>query len=465
MDHFAYRDGRLTCEDVDLASIAARVGTPTYVYSAATIRTHFDRLRQAFAPLDPLICFSVKSCSNLGVLRELVGMGAGLDVVSGGELCRARLAGCPPERTVFAGVGKSEDEILSALGRPSPEEPAAQEHEPIALFNIESEGEFQAVATLAASIHVKAHAALRVNPDVDAHTHKYTTTGTSATKFGVPIAHAPAFFKRYDGHANLRLTGLHMHLGSPVLQVEPYVRAIAKLLELVEELERVGHRIDTLNIGGGFGADYTSGQSPHPSDYARAVVPMLQEAFAKRLERTGRETRLVLEPGRFIVANAGVLLTRVEYVKMSGGAARMDNSASAAKKFIICDAGMHTLVRPALYEAFHFIWPTNVAPQHEPAGGARELRPDLPGLERCDVVGPICETGDFLALDRDLPPVAPGDVLSVFTAGAYGMSMSSRYNSHPLPAEVLVDGGRARVVRERESVRDIVRHELEPREL
>jgi diaminopimelate decarboxylase len=448
MDHFAYRDGRLFAEDVDLSSVAARVGTPVFVYSGATLALHFQRLREAFKALDPLICFSVKSCSNIGVLRHLASLGAGMDVVSGGELARARLAGVPPERIVYAGVGKTDAEIIAALGRPDATEPRPEQTEPIALFNVESEAEFQNIAAIAQTLGVKAHAALRVNPDVDPVTHKYTTTGTAETKFGVDLARAREFFRRYDGHPNLKLSGIHVHLGSPVMTPEPYVQAVKKILALIDELEDQGHRIDTINLGGGFGADYVSGRSPSAQAYADAIVPLLKDRIERRWGESGRRTRVILEPGRSIVASAGVLLTRIEYVKTGG-----------SKKFLVCDAGMHTLVRPALYEAFHFIWPVSVAPQHEP--GARVERPDLPALEACDVVGPICETGDFLAKDRPLPPVARGDLLCVFTAGAYGMSMASRYNSHPLPAEVLVDGSEARVVRRRESYADLVAHEID----
>lgn len=456
MDHFSYTDGRLTCEGLDLATLAAGVKTPVYVYSAATLKLHYQRLAEAFAPLDPLICFSVKSCSNLSILKALVDLGAGLDVVSGGELCRARLAGVTPDKIVYAGVGKTDEEIISALGRPADDEPALADHhgntDPIGLFNIESEQEFQAIATLAQNLDVKARAALRVNPDVDPLTHKHTTTGKAETKFGVDIARAKAFFKSYDGHPHLKLSGLHIHLGSPVLSPQPYVQAILKVLALMDELERDGHRIETLNLGGGFGADYTTGQSIPAVEYAKEIVPLLHERLEKHWADTGRRIKIVLEPGRTIVANAGVLLTRVQYIKTSG-----------AKKFLVCDAGMHTLLRPALYDAFHFIWPVNVAPQHVPT--TREKTSDLPGLDPCDIVGPICETADFLSTNphsRPLPPVARGDLLAVFTAGAYGMSMSSRYNSHPLPAEVMIDNGHATIIRQRETYADLVQHEMDP---
>lgn len=428
MDHFAYRDGRLFCEEVELTDLARRAGTPTYVYSKATLTHHYTRLVDAFAGTRPTICFSVKSCPNLGVLRTLASLGSGMDVVSGGELRRALLAGAGPEKIVYAGVGKTEAEIAEALAAG------------VGTFNIESEPEFQVIAAIAAERGATACAALRVNPDVDPSTHKYTTTGTAETKFGVDLSRTREFFRHFAGHAHLRLTGLHLHIGSPVASPDPYVRAIEKTLAVIDDLERDGHRIDTLDLGGGFSADYRTGQSLAAADYAAKIVPLLQPL-------TARGVRLILEPGRFISANSGVLLTRVQYVKQS-----------SAKKFLVCDAGMHTLIRPALYGSFHFVWPAACAPQHTPP--RRDEKLDLPGLEPCDVVGPICESSDFLAQDRPLPPMARGEVLAVFGAGAYGMSMASRYNSHPLPAEVLVDGSLASIVRRRETYDDLVAHEL-----
>ncbi len=443
MDLFTYTDdGRLLCEDMDLADLAARTGTPTYVYSAGTLDLHFDRLRSAFAELNPLICYSVKCNSNIHILRRLVERGAGLDVVSGGELHRARLAGADPASIVFAGVGKTREEIADALGASTfLQDP----HQPIGLFNVESEGECEQIRAVAQSLNVIARAALRINPDVDAKTHKYTTTGTKENKFGVDIARAIEVFQRFNGTPNLRLTGVHMHLGSPIYDTAPYVEAVQRALALIDQLAAQGITIDTLNIGGGFAADYETGKAKPAADYAGAIVPLLRERVQDGL-------RLVLEPGRTIAANAGVLLTRVQYVK-----------SGRTKKFIICDAGMHTLLRPPLYQSFHFVWPARLTPQHIPPARAEKL--DLPGLEPCDVVGPICESADFLAQDRALPPVAPGDLIAVFGAGAYGMTMASRYNSHPLPAEVLIDGGRATLIRRRETYDDLVAHERETEDL
>jgi len=446
MDFFSYQDGRLACEGVDLASLATRTGTPTYVYSASTLALHYDRLAAAFREIDPLICFSVKSCPNVHVLRTLVQRGSGLDVVSGGELHRARLAGCPMEKVVYAGVGKTDEEIRDALGfgagggAGGGARSEGEGGRGVPIFNIESEPEFQTIAGIARSLGVTATAALRVNPDVDPKTHAYTTTGKKETKFGVDLERARAFFRRFGHEKHLRLTGIHLHIGSPVSETEPYVQAVTRTLELIDDLAREGMKIDTLDLGGGFAADYQTGASPAAADYAAAIVPLLRS-------RAGEGgLRFILEPGRSIAANAGVLLTRVLYVKESG-----------RRKFIVCDAGMNTLIRPALYGSFHFVWPVTVADAHVPP--ARTERPPLEGLEPCDVVGPLCESGDFLAKDRPLPPVARGDLLAVFGAGAYGMSMASRYNSHPLPAEVLVENDRARIIRRRETYADLTRHE------
>jgi len=473
MDHFTYRDGRLFCEDVDLTTLASTAGTPTYVYSKSTFTMHYDRVVRAFAELNPLVCYSVKSCSNIHLLRLLGDQGCGMDVVSGGELFRTRLIGVPGARVLYAGVGKTEEEIREALGAPPaashdrhrPDAPSSSlgsvatrtpdshgpgllsrpDHDPIGMFNIESEAEFHTIAGITRSMGVQARAALRVNPDVDAHTHAYTTTGKAENKFGVDLRRAKEFFRNFGHHPNLKLTGLHIHLGSPINSTTPYIEGITKVLSLIDELASLGCHIDTIDLGGGFAADYQSGVALSAADYAAAIVPLLRERARKGL-------RFIIEPGRAISANAGVLLTRVEYVKQSG-----------VKKFIICDAGMHTLIRPALYGAFHFIWPASVADQHEPPTRAETL--DLPGLETADVVGPICESADFLAKDRLLPPVARGDILAVFAAGAYGMTMASHYNSHPLPAEVLVDGSRAQVIRSRETYDDLVARELNATDL
>jgi diaminopimelate decarboxylase len=428
MDHFQYRDGQLYCEDVNVDDLAGRVGTPCYVYSRKTFERHLDEISRAFAELSPMVCYSIKSCGNVQIVKLLAERGAGMDVVSGGELHRARTAGVPMNKIVYAGVGKTDAEIRQAL------------EAGIGWFNVESEAEFENISAIARSMNAGTRAALRVNPDVaDPKTHAKTTTGKKETKFGVDIERARRFFQTYGKDKHCRLTAIHLHIGSPIYSAEPYVQAIGKALALIDELRAAGHTVDTLDIGGGYAADYESGQSPSYETYASAIVPLLR----------GRGLKVILEPGRTIAANAGILLTRVQYLKTGG-----------KKKFIIVDSGMHHLVRPTMYDAFHFIWPTRVAPGHVPAGRSRQM--DMPGLEAADVVGPICETGDVLARDRELPPVARGELLSVFTAGAYGMVMASNYNAMPRPAEVLVHGDQATIIRRRETYDDLVAQELNP---
>ncbi len=433
MDDFVYRNGQLYCEQVNLDELAARTGTPLYVYSAHTLREHYDRLAAAFASLHPVICYSIKSCGNLHICRLLAERGAGMDVVSGGELHRARLAGADMAKVVYAGVGKTDEEIRQAI------------EASIGYFNIESEAEFENISLIAAAMGRTARAALRVNPDVDPKTHAKTTTGKKETKFGVDIDRARRFFERYGEDMHLDLCAIHLHIGSPVYTVEPYVQAITKALALVDELKAQGHNVDTLDIGGGFGANYLTDQTPAYEQYAQQIVPLLQP-----FHDAGGQ--IILEPGRTISANAGLLLTRVQYVKTGG-----------ARKFVIVDTGMHHLIRPAMYDSFHFIWPTNLAPSHEPR--RREANLDMPGLEKTDVVGPICETADRLAADRMLPPVARGDLLAVFTAGAYGMVMASNYNAMVRPAEVLIDGADATLIRRRETYDDLVGPEIQPQPL
>lgn len=437
MDQFNYRDGRLHCEEVAVEEIAAAAGTPVYIYSAATITDHYRKLVAAFKRVDPLICYSIKSCSNLSILRLLADLGAGMDVVSGGELFRAGLAKVHGHGIVYAGVGKTDEEIIEALDY----SPEGSTRHGIRLFNIESEAEFENIASLARARGVVCEATLRVNPDVDPKTHVYTTTGKKETKFGVDLERARSFFRKYGRNEHCRLTAIHLHIGSPVYTVEPYIEAVKRALALIDELAAEGFKVTALNLGGGFGADYTSAQSPVAADYASAIVPLLHG-------HVDRGLKIILEPGRSIIANAGILLTRVQYLKKSG-----------QRHFVIIDGGMHTLIRPALYGSFHFIWPARVARPHVPV--RREQEMDLPGLDLCDVVGPICESSDFLAKDRRLPPLVRGDLLAVFSAGAYGMVMASHYNSHPLPAEVLVSGSRATTVRSRETYDDLVARERE----
>jgi diaminopimelate decarboxylase len=427
MDHFTYINNELHCEGVTVKQIAEQFGTPTYVYSAATLLEHYDRLAAAFADLNPLICFSIKSSPNVNLCRLLGQRGAGMDLVSGGELHRALLAGVSASKCVYAGVGKTDDEIHFAIKTG------------VGWLNVESEQEFENIAAIARHMNVMCSAALRVNPDVDPKTHRYTSTGKKETKFGVDIERAKAFFFSYGRDAHCRLRGIHLHIGSPVYAVEPYVEAIEKALRLIDDLARDGHQIEMLDLGGGFGADYESDQSPLASDYAKHIVPLLRD-------RVNRGLRIILEPGRTLIANAGILLLRVLYVKTSGD-----------KTFAICDGGMNDLLRPSHYGSFHFIWPARVKSEHLPVKRAKEM--NMPGLKPVDVVGPICESGDFLALDRPLPSLQRGDLLAVFTTGAYGMAMASRYNSVPLPAEVAISGDRIELIRKRETYADLTAHE------
>lgn len=424
MDLFEYRAGALHCEGVPAADLVQEFGTPTYVYSAGTLREHVRRMQAAFAELHPLICFSVKSCQNLHILRLLRELGCGFDVVSGGELRRALRIGADPASIVYAGVGKTETEIREALAAG------------IRVFNVESESELAATIELAAQVGVKPTMALRVNPDVDPHTHEYTTTGKKETKFGVDIDRAADVYRRFAGSPHVRLSGIHLHIGSPVNDVGAYRDSVTRAMALVDQLRGEGFEVDTFDVGGGFGAHYQGGEAPPAADYAAAIVPLLR----------GRGLRTILEPGRSIAANAGVLLTRVLHIKESG-----------ARRFVIVDASMTDLIRPALYGAYHFIWPVDAIGFVPVARGRDQPHP---GLSRCDVVGPVCESGDFLGKDRLLPPLRRGDLLAVFTVGAYGIVMASQYNSRPRGPEILVDGTTSRLIRRRETFDDLIAPEM-----
>ena len=420
MDYFTYQLGQLYCEQVKLTDLAEKLGTPTYVYSSATFLHHYQQLAQAFAPLEPLICYSVKTNSNVHVLRLLKETGAGFDIVSGGELFRVLQAGGDPAKVVFAGVGKTNQEISEAVKAG------------IGLFTLESGPEAENISRLAQELGQKVAAVLRVNPDVDPKTHKYITTGKKLTKFGVDIEEAVAFFEKYNELPGLGLLGLHMHIGSQITSIEPYVAALEKMLRLIQTLRSRGYKIEWLDLGGGFGADYQTNTAPLAPDYAAAIVEMLAR----------QDLRIAMEPGRFISANAGVLLTRVLYVKESG-----------PRRFVIVDAAMNDLIRPALYDAFHFIWPVQPAEGFVPT--ERTAEPAMDGLIKADVVGGICESTDFFAKDRLLPPVKRGDLLAVFTAGAYCSTMASQYNSRLRAPEVLVDGAEHKIIRQRESYSDL----------
>lgn len=421
MDDFVYRNGRLHCEQVPVARIVEQFGTPVYIYSQNTLLTHYDRIAEAFGALNCIICFSIKSCQNIHICRLLAQRGAGFDIVSGGELFRALQAGGEPGKIAFAGVGKTDEEINQAIDAG------------IGWFNVESEAELQNIAKIAAGRGSRVRAALRVNPDVDPKTHEYITTGRKGTKFGVDIELARDIFDRFRHDQSVHLCGLHLHLGGPVNSVEPYVKAITKVLVLIDELRAAGFTIDTINIGGGFGVYYVDQEAPTAAEYADAIVPLLE----------GKNLTLLMEPGRPIMANGGILVAKVLYLKSSG-----------TKNFVIVDAAMNDLIRPALYNAFHFVWPVSPAEQFVPARRSADLK--MPGAVKVDVVGPICESADFLAKDRLLPPVQRGDLLAVFSAGAYGMVMSSQYNSRPRAAEVLIDGADVRLIRRRETYDDLL---------
>lgn len=424
MDRFEYRGGDLFCEQSSVAELAERYGTPLFIYSQGTLTDHFERMRSAFAPLNPLICYSVKCCQNVHICRLLAERGCGFDVVSGGELHRALRAGGDPAKIVFAGVGKTRREILEGIDAG------------IAWFNVESESEMAQLAAVAAERRTEIRCALRVNPDVDPKTHVYTTTGKKETKFGVDHEHARRVFREFARRPYVRLTAIHLHIGSPVNDVEAYRASLERALSLIEQLRADGFTLDAIDVGGGFGAHYAGSEAPPASEYARVIVPMLQSA----------NLRVILEPGRSIAGNAGILVGRVLHTKQSG-----------TKRFVILDASMTELIRPALYGAYHFIWPVRAGSRVPMTRAADQPFADL--LE-CNVVGPVCESGDFLARDRRLPPVAQSDLLAVFTAGAYAMSMSSQYNSRPRAAEVLVDGTAHRLIRRRETYDDLIAAEL-----
>jgi diaminopimelate decarboxylase len=428
MDFFNYKNGELYCEDVPAAKIAAEVGTPTYVYSKATLLRHYRQVADAFAPLNPTICYSIKSNGNLNLCKVLVAEGCGMDVTSGGELFRALKAGCDPKKIIYAGVGKTDDEIRMAIDAG------------IAAFNIESEAEIENIDRVAGAMGKTAIGALRINPDVDpgAKTHAKTTTGKKETKFGVDIERAERVFDHYKELKNLRIAGLHLHIGSPIYDVKPYVDAITKANALIDRLTKKGHRIEWLDMGGGFAVNYKNPEQALPvTEHAKALVPLLK----------GKPYKLAIEPGRYISGNAGIVLTKVLYRKQGG-----------EKRFVIVDAGMNDLIRPTLYDAYHFIWPVKPDERNVPATRDEDLVPA--DGETVDIVGPICESGDYLAKGRPLPPTKRGDLLAVFTAGAYGFAMSSNYNNRPRAAEVLVDGDTYTVIRRRETYEDLIAAEM-----
>ena len=405
MHHFSYRGGLLHAESVALADIARDVGTPFYCYSTATLERHYSVFSEAFAACDALVCYSVKANSNLSVLRTLARLGSGADVVSEGEIHRALAAGIPPERIVFSGVGKTRAEMAFALDKG------------IFGFNVESEGELRALSEVAASRSALARIALRINPDVDAKTHAKISTGKSEHKFGIGWRDARPLYALARTLPGLDVQGIHVHIGSQIVDMQPFRDAFALVVELVDQLRSDGHTISFVNVGGGLGVPYRFDLAPPPppAEYARLALGLA--------DRLG--TKLLFEPGRVIVGNAGILVTRVLYLKRSG-----------EKRFVIVDAGMNDLVRPTLYDAYHEVWRVR-----EPADGEPRFS--------ADIVGPVCETGDFLAKDRSLPELVEGDLLAIMTAGAYSAVLASTYNSRPLVPEVLVSRAEYAVVRPR----------------
>ena len=415
MHDFHYKNGELHCEGVPVRTVAQRVGTPFYLYSSNTLANHFRAFDSAFAGVPHLICFALKSNSNSALLRLLGREGAGADIVSGGELFRALRAGIDPRKIVYAGVGKRRDEIEYAL------------KVGVLMFNVESGEELLALDQAAQEMHAVAKIALRVNPNIDPKTHAYISTGLKENKFGIPIEQALEFYQTAKSLKNVEVVGVHQHIGSQITEVQPFVDALEKLVGFVKELKSAGIDIQYVNIGGGLGITYKDETPPLPKDVAQAIRPLLKDCGCT----------IVMEPGRAIVGNAGILVTRALYHKKSG-----------EKRFLIVDAGMNDLIRPSLYDAYH-----DIRPVVESAGAEEAV---------FDVVGPICESGDFLAKDRRMPEVKRGGLLAVMGAGAYGFSMSSNYNSRPRVAEVIVRGNDYHIVRERETYEDLVRGEKVP---
>ena len=418
MDHFIYRDGKLFAEDVDIAEIAAKVGTPFYVYSTATLERHFRLFDEALEGVDHLVCYAMKAASNQAILKTLAALGAGMDVVSGGEYARAIAAGVPGERIVFSGVGKTEAEIEGALTGG------------IRQFNVESEPEMEVINAVALRLGKVAPITIRVNPDVDAKTHAKIATGKSENKFGIPISRAREVYSRAAKLAGLKVIGIDVHIGSQLTQLEPFRMAYLKVAELTEALRADGHEISRLDLGGGLGIPYTRSNEAPP-------LPLEYGAMIKEtLGHLGCE--IEIEPGRLIAGNAGLLVSKVIYVK-----------EGEDRQFMIVDAAMNDLIRPAMYEAHHDIDPVTEAEA---------------GIEQVayDIVGPVCETGDTFAKSRVMPPVEAGDLIAFRSAGAYGAVMASEYNSRPLVPEVLVKGDQFGVIRRRPTVEEMIARDNPP---
>jgi diaminopimelate decarboxylase len=419
MHHFIYKDNELYCESVAIEDIAQAVGTPFYLYSNATLTHHFNTFDKSFGDLPHLTCFAVKSCSNLAVLRLFSTLGGGADIVSGGELYRSLKAGIDPRRIIFSGVGKTEDELRYGLVSN------------IMMFNVESEQELERLQKVAQEQELVAPVAFRINPDVDPKTHAYISTGLAKNKFGIPIEQAEKVYLQAREMTNIRILGVSCHIGSQLTEISPFTETLHKVKLFIKRLEAHDIKIKYLDLGGGLGVRYQDEKPPHPQEYARALKEEMQDL----------DCTLILEPGRVIVGNAGILVSRVLYTKQT-----------ETKNFIIVDAAMNDLARPSLYNAHHDILP--VIKKNEPAA-------DKP-FTKADVVGPICETGDFLARDRELPPFEQGDLMAVMSSGAYGFTMSSNYNSRPRAAEVLVKDDQFYVIRERENYETLIRDEIIP---
>ncbi len=413
MHEFRYVNNRLYCEKVSVEGLAKKFGTPLYVYSYHTMLGHFHKLEAAFRSVRPLICYSVKANSNLAILKALADKGAGLDIVSGGELFRALKAGCPPEKIVYASVGKTDKEIGEAI------------RHGILFFNVESLPELENINRIAAGSGKVANVAIRINPDVEPKTHKFITTGKITNKFGIDFENARRIFSMRGSFANLNICGLHLHIGSQITESAPFVAAIKKVIAFIAGLKKDGVELEYLNVGGGLGIVYDNEKPQTAARFAEKVLPLLK--------RTG--LKIIMEPGRFIIGNAGILVARVLYFK-----------STPKKKFIILDAGMNDLIRPSFYGAYHKILPLRA----------------LPSAQKADVVGPICESGDFFAKERRLPALKEGDFVAVMSAGAYGFSMSSNYNSRRRAAELMVVKDKVFVIRKRESYEDLVHNEIIP---
>jgi len=415
MHDFEYRHGELACENLPISRIAKEVGTPCYVYSYATLVRHYQVFDGAFQNVPHIVAYAVKANSNLAILRLMAREGSGADIVSGGELYRALKAGIPPSKIVFAGVGKSREEIRDALATD------------ILMLNVESSAELRVIDEVAAEMGRRARVALRINPDIDPKTHPYISTGLKKSKFGISADRALDEYKLATSLRHIDVVGVHKHIGSQLTDIAPFVDSLKKILALVETLQRHGANIRYINIGGGLGITYSDEVPPLPHEFAVAISPLVRDL----------KSVLIMEPGRVIVGNAGILVTRVLYTK-----------AGEDKHFVIVDAGMNDLIRPSLYGAYHEIRPVYEVPNAK--------------TRTVDVVGPVCESSDFLAKDRAMPEVKAGDLLAVMSAGAYGFTMASNYNSRPRVPEVLVKGGEMHVIRSREEYGDLVRGETIP---